>query len=48
MVAHFARHDTKNAAKNAGKAVKRGTKKVVNKGAHVTKKGAGKVEQKTQ
>jgi Ni/Co efflux regulator RcnB len=41
-------HDTKRAAKATGRAVKRGTKKGVHKAAEVTRKGAGKVEQKTQ
>jgi len=35
-----AARDTKNAAKATGKAVKRGTKKEVNAGAKLTKKGA--------
>jgi len=43
-----AAHETKKAAKKTGKAVKKGTKKGVNKGAEVTKKGAGKVEDKTK
>jgi len=40
-------NDTKNAAKATGKAVKKTTKKVVHKAAAETKKGAGKVEDKT-
>ena len=32
----------------SGRKIKRGTKKVVHKGAHATSKGAGKVEDKTQ
>ena len=43
-----AAHGTANAAKKTGKAVKKGTKKGVNKGAEVTRKGAGKVEDKTK
>ena len=43
-----AAHNTKEAAKSTGKAVKKGTKKVVNKGAKATRKGAGKIEDKTQ
>ena len=41
-------HDTKKAAKKTGKAVKKTTKKVVHKSAQVTRKGAAKVEDKTQ
>jgi uncharacterized protein HemX len=48
QAAKDAGRDTKRAAKNAGKAVKRATKKGVNKGAAVTRKGAGKVEEKTK
>ncbi len=40
--------DTKRAAKATGKTVKKTTKKVVHKGATVTKKGAEKVEGKTE
>jgi hypothetical protein len=43
-----AAHDTKRAAKATGRAIKQGTKKGVHKGAEVTRKGAGKVEQKTE
>jgi hypothetical protein len=39
--------DTKKAMKATGKAAKKTTKKVINKGAEATKKGAGKVEDKT-
>jgi hypothetical protein len=39
-----AAHATGRAAKKTGKKVKKGTKKVVHKGAHQTRKGAGKVE----
>jgi hypothetical protein len=40
-------HDTKNAAKATGKTVKKTTKKVVHKSAETTRKGASKVEDKT-
>jgi hypothetical protein len=40
-------HDTKTAATKTGSAVKKTTKKTVHKGAHATKKGANKVEDKT-
>jgi hypothetical protein len=40
-------HDTKAAATKTGSAVKKTTKKTVHKGAHATKKGANKVEDKT-
>jgi len=40
--------DTKRAAKATGKTVKKTTKKVVHKGAKVTRKGAEKVEGKTE
>lgn len=42
-----AAHATGHAAKKTGSAVKKTTKKVVHKGAHATKKGASKVEDKT-
>lgn len=38
---------TETAAKKTGHAVKKTTKKVVHKGAHETKEGASKVEDKT-
>ena len=40
-------HDTKKAAKATGKTVKKSTTKVVHKSAKVTRKGAEKVEGKT-
>ena len=40
-------NDTKKAAKATGKTVKKTTKKVVHKAANETKKGAEKVEDKT-
>lgn len=43
-----AAHATGRAAKKTGRKIKHGTKKVVHKGAHETKKGGGKVEDKTQ
>jgi hypothetical protein len=43
-----AAHSTGTAAKKTGRKIKHGTKKVINKGAHATRKGAGKVEDKTQ
>jgi hypothetical protein len=41
-------HDTKQAAKKTGSAVEKTTKKGVNKSAHEVKKGAAKVEGKTE
>lgn len=41
-------HDTKMAAKKTGHKIKRKTKHVVHKGAQETRKGADKVEDKTQ
>ena len=41
-------HETKQAAKKTGSAVKKTTKKGINKSAHEVKKGAAKVEGKTQ
>jgi hypothetical protein len=40
-------HATKKAAKKTGSAIKKGTKKVVHAGAKQTRKGAAKVEEKT-
>ena len=40
--------ETKKAAVSTGKAVKKGSKKVVHKTADVTAKGAGKVKEKTK
>jgi hypothetical protein len=40
-------HSTKKAVKKTGSAVKKGTKKVVHAGAKQTRKGAAKVEEKT-
>jgi len=42
-----AAHATGRAARKTGRKIKHGTKKTVNKGAHATSKGAGKVEDKT-
>lgn len=41
-------HETKKAAVHTGKAVKKGSKKVVHKTADVTAKGAEKLKEKTQ
>lgn len=43
-----AAHATGRAAKKTGRKIKHGTKKVVHKAAQATRKGAGKVEDKTQ
>ena len=42
-----AAHSTGRAAKKTGRKIKHGTKKTVHKGAHATRKGVGKVEDKT-
>jgi len=41
-------HDTKNAVKHTGKAAKKSAKKATHKSAHQVRKGAGKVEEKTE
>jgi len=43
-----AAHSTGEAAKKTGRKIKHGTKKVVHKSANATRKGAAKVEDKTQ
>ena len=43
-----AARSTARTAKKTGRKVKHGTKKIVNKGAHETRKGAGKKEDTTQ
>jgi hypothetical protein len=42
-----AAHATGSAAKKTGRKIKHGTKKVINKSAHATRKAADKVEDKT-
>lgn len=43
-----AAHSTGRAAKKTGHKIKKGTRKVVHKGAHATSKGANKVDDKTK
>ena len=43
-----AAHSSVRAAKKTGHKIKKGSKKIVHKGAHATSKGANKVEDKTK